>query len=68
MESPKIRLSAKEQHILKLISAGKTSTEIADEMCLSLPTIKWYRKRLRAKFDASTSVEMIRKALEQGIL
>lgn len=68
MEPAKIRLSAKEQHILKLISEGRTSPQIAEELCLSLPTIKWYRKRIRAKFDASTTVEVIRKALEQGIL
>ena len=68
MEPATIRLSAKEQHILKLISEGRTSPQIAEELCLSLPTIKWYRKRIRAKFDASTTVEVIRKALEQGIL
>ena len=68
MESAKIRMSAKELLILKLISEGKTSPQIAEIMCLSLPTIKWYRKRIRAKFDASTTVEVIRKAIEQNLL
>ena len=68
MEPAKLRLSAKELLILKLISEGRTSPQIAEELCLSLPTIKWYRKRIRAKFDASTTVEVIRKAIEQGII
>lgn len=68
MEPAKIRLSAKEQLIIRMISEGRTSPQIAEELCLSLPTIKWYRKRIRAKFDASTTVEVIRKAIKQGIL
>ena len=61
-------LTAKEQAILKLVSEGMTSEQIAEQMCLSLPTIKWYRKKLRAKFEANTSVEMVRKAMKQGLI
>lgn len=63
-----IHLSTKEQTILRLISDGRTSVQIAEELCLSLPTIKWYRKRIKAKFDAATTVEVIRKAIEQGLI
>ena len=45
-----------------------TSEQIAEQLCLSLPTIKWYRKRLRIKFDVGTTVEMIRKALLAGLI
>jgi DNA-binding CsgD family transcriptional regulator len=51
-----------------MIANGHTSPQIAEEMCLSLPTIKWYRKKIRAKFDAETTIETIRKALEQGLI
>lgn len=68
MEAAKIRLTAKERHILKLIADGLTSPQIAEELCLSLPTIKWYRKRIRAKFDASNTAELIRKAVEQELI
>lgn len=61
-------LTAKEQAILKLVSEGMTSEQIAEQMCLSLPTIKWYRKKLRTKFEANTSVEMVRKAMKQGLI
>ncbi len=68
MEQERIRLSTKEKLVLVLISEGKTSPQIAEELCLSVPTIKWYRKRIRAKFDASTMVEVIKKALVQGLI
>lgn len=68
MENRTIRLTAKEQRILQMIANGYTSPQIAEEMCLSLPTIKWYRKKIRAKFDAETTIETIRKALGQGLI
>ena len=68
MENRTIRLTAKEQRILQMIANGHTSPQIAEEMCLSLPTIKWYRKRIKVKFEADTTVEVVRKALEQGLI
>ena len=61
-------LSRKELEILRRIASGQTSQQIADEMCLSLPTIKWYRKQLRTKFGADTTVQMIRLALEHDLI
>ena len=63
-----IQLTKKEAQILRLIADGKKSEQIAEALCLSLPTIKWYRKRLRYKFEAVTTVEMIRKAIREGIV
>ncbi len=68
MEQPFPRLTAREREILQMVAKGHTSERIAERLCLSLPTIKWYRKRLRAKFDVGTTVEMVRKALEVGLI
>ena len=48
-------LTAKEEKVLKMLAAGMKSTEIAEELHLSLPAIKWYRQRLKAKFNAATT-------------
>lgn len=61
-------LSRKELEILRLIASGQTSQQIADAMCLSLPTIKWYRKQLRTKFGADSTIHLIRLALENKLL
>ena len=67
-DSQNTALSRKEQEILKRIADGQTSRQIADAMCLSLPTIKWYRKQLFAKFDAENAADLVRKAMEQNVL
>lgn len=64
----KTRLTSKELHILRLIAEGRTSPQIAEELCLSLPTIKWYRKRLRTKFDADSTVHLVRLAIQQNLI
>ena len=61
-------LTDREEQILPLIAAGYTSPQIADKICLSLATIKWYRKRLLEKFDAANTAELISKAKERGLV
>lgn len=61
-----IVLSKKESQILSLIVSGRTSTQIAETVNLSLPTIKWYRKKLKEIFDAETTAEMVGKAIKSG--
>ena len=61
-------LTERESQILILIAQGLTSPQIADKVYLSLPTIKWYRKRLLEKFDAANSAELVSKAKERGLV
>ena len=63
-----IILTAKEEKVLKMLAAGMKSTEIAEELHLSLPAIKWYRQRLKTKFDAATTGELLMKAVAMRIL
>ena len=61
-------LTEREADILRLIASGHTSQQIADKLYLSLPTIKWYRKRMLVKFEASNSADMVAKAKERGLI
>lgn len=61
-------LTGRETEILTLISSGLTSQQIADKLYLSLPTIKWYRKRMLLKFEAANSADMVAKAKERGLI
>ncbi|MBQ9399488.1 MAG: helix-turn-helix transcriptional regulator [Bacteroidales bacterium] len=63
-----IILTATEEKVLKMLAAGKKSTEIAEGLHLSLSAIKWYRQRLKSKFNAATTGEMLMKAVAQKIL
>lgn len=65
---PKIQLTKQEIRILAFVAEGLTTPLIAARMCLSPETIKWYRRRIMQKFSASTSAEVVRKAIEENII
>ncbi len=67
-DSPDVELTDREKQILQFISQGKTSPQIAEKMYLSLPTIKWYRKKLLIKFEASNTADLVFKAKEKGLI
>ena len=61
-------LTDRELGILRSIAQGLTTPKIAEELHLSPETVKWHRKRMLAKFSATTSAEMVRRAIKAGIL
>lgn len=67
-EQREVTLKPKEKQILGLIAGGHTNMEIADIMCLSPETIKWYKKKLFAMFDATNSAELVRIVTDRGLL
>ena len=62
------KLNDRELVILRMVAEGRTSAKIAAELSLSPETIKWYRKKLLAKFDADNAASLIRKALAAGMI
>jgi two-component system invasion response regulator UvrY len=51
-------LSDREYLVLRLIGTGKTVTEIADELALSIKTISTYRARILQKMGMRTNAEL----------
>lgn len=60
-------LSDREYEVLSLIGEGKTPTEIAKALSLSVKTVSTYRSRIMAKMKLNTTPELIRYAIQQGI-
>ena len=63
-----IRISRKEHQIIRMIADGKTSSEMAESLGLAIPTIKWYRKKLKEKFNVASTAQLIRVAIEQHLV
>lgn len=63
-----ITLTQRERSILRHISEGLTSKQIADKLCLANDTIRDYRESLIKKFGAKNSVNLIKIAAENGYL
>ena len=63
-----IKLTRREMSILQEVAIGRTTPQIAEDLGLSPETVKWYRKQLLVKFAATTSAELVRKAIMNNIL
>jgi DNA-binding NarL/FixJ family response regulator len=61
-------LSSREIDVLRLIARGKANKEIADELGLSIPTIKTHIAHILTKLDASDRTRAVTTALERGLL
>ena len=60
-------LSDREFEVLRLLAAGKTVSEIAVALSLSVKTISTYRTRTLAKLKMKTNAELMRYALEHDL-
>jgi DNA-binding NarL/FixJ family response regulator len=61
-------LSDREFQVLRLIAAGKTSKEIAEDLALSAATISTYRARILEKMRLKNNAELTRYAIQQGLV
>lgn len=61
-------LSDREYQTLCLIAQGKSLTQIAEEMCLSVKTVSVYRSRLLQKMELKNNPELIHYAIKNGLV
>jgi DNA-binding NarL/FixJ family response regulator len=66
-KAPHERLSNREFGILRLIASGKTVSQIAREVSLSVKTISTYRSRLLKKMDLKNNAELTLYAIQRGL-
>jgi DNA-binding NarL/FixJ family response regulator len=65
---PHETLSDREYEILCLIASGKTPTQIARQLSLSVKTVSTYRTRLLEKMNLQTSAELTHYAIKSGLV
>lgn len=61
-------LSRRELQVLRLVARGYTSAEIAKQIFVGVKTIETYRSRLAEKLGLSTRSDLIRFAVQMGLL
>jgi two-component system invasion response regulator UvrY len=67
-KAPHELLSDREYQVLCLLAGGKGVKEIALSLSVSAPTVSTYRARVLEKLGLSTTVELVRYALERGLI
>lgn len=65
---PHATLSNREYETMRLIASGKTLTQIAAEMSLSVKTVSVYRARLLQKMQIKNNSELIHYALKNQLV
>lgn len=65
---PHERLSSREMQILLSIAAGRSVGEIAVQLALSVKTVSTYRTRLLVKMDMRSNAELMRYAMQHGLV
>jgi two-component system response regulator NreC len=61
-------LTEREREVLGLLASGYTNREAAERLRLSVKSIESYRSRLMQKLDVRTRAELVRFALDAGLL
>ncbi len=62
------KLSEREYQVFCLLSSGRTLTEIANELTLSIKTISTYRSRILEKMNLKTNVDLTHYAIKHKLV
>ena len=65
---PHERLSDREFEILRMIASGKTVSQIAEELHLSVTTVSTHRARILEKMDMANNAELMRYAMINALI
>ncbi len=66
-QAPHEKLSEREYVVLCKIAGGKTTTEIAEDLSLSLTTVSTYRARILEKLHLKTTADLIQYAIRHKL-
>lgn len=67
-ENKNYHFTERELEILKGVITGKNNTQIANDMCLSIHTIKFYVSSILAKLSVTTRLEAAVKVVKEHLL
>jgi DNA-binding NarL/FixJ family response regulator len=67
-ESPHETLSDREFQVLGMIASGKSMTEMASELSISVKTVSTYRTRILEKMNLKNNVELTSYALKHHLV
>lgn len=62
------RLTSRQREVLRLLALGHTNQEVAETLVLSVRTVETHRAHLMQKLRISSRAELVRYALEHGLL
>jgi len=62
------KLTKRELEVVRLLAAGKSSKEIADELPITVLTVQTYRKQIMAKLGTDSLADLTRFAIRNNLI
>jgi len=62
------KLSDREYQVMLMLASGKTVTEVADDLCLSVKTISTYRANILEKMSMKNNAQLTFYAVEKNLI
>jgi two-component system nitrate/nitrite response regulator NarL len=66
--APSAHFSDRELEILRLLAKGKSSYEIADELFITLNTVKTHRRNMLRKLNASNTSQLLKIGFDNNLI
>ncbi len=68
LAAPDLGLSERELEVLALLATGQTNAEVAEELYISVGTVKSHSANIYRKLEAKNRTEAVARARELGVL
>ncbi|MEV7799573.1 response regulator transcription factor [Microbacterium foliorum] len=68
MRAPRVSLSSREIEVLELVAAGRSNSEVAEQLFVSETTVKSHLAHIFSKLDVSSRTAAVSEARQRGIL
>ncbi len=68
IDGKSVDISARELEIIKLVSLGKSTTEIAEELFISPYTVQTHRKNINSKLNTHNTAALISFAIKHSLI
>ena len=65
MDGEYVGLTERERDVIRYIAREKTNNEIAEELCLSVETVRTYRKSLMTKLNVKSAAGLVKYAVDR---
>lgn len=68
MRAPRVSLSSREIEVLELVAAGRSNSEVAEQLFVSETTVKSHLAHIFSKLDVTSRTAAVSEARRKGIL
>lgn len=62
------KLTAREQEIMRMLAEGRTKSDIADQLYISIKTVENHRTNIMRKLDIHNAMDLVRYAARLGLI